>query len=133
MNMHCDKLGVANCRRRCLTSRSINKSPVNLLFKVFLDFLSFGVVKQNTFEDTLKSPVLTGHLRGLYFYPPEEKHEFSFFPFLVELISCFLAVTKEKFCNPVDKYQAEYSNQLKAICMSVLKPAARDFLSCHLS
>lgn len=54
-------------------------------------------------------------------------------PPLVELISCFLAVNKEAYCNPLDKYQAEYGNQLKAICMSVLKPAARDFLSCHLS
>lgn len=105
----------------------------NLKTSVFLDVVPFGVVKQDAIEDTLNFRVLTGHLRGLYFHPAEEKHQLSFFPPLVELISCFLAVNKEAYCNPLDKYQAEYGNQLKAICVSVLKPAARDFLSCHLS
>lgn len=57
----------------------------------------------------------------------QQKH-LSFLRPLVELISCFLAVNKQACCNPLDKYRREYSNQLKAICMSVLEPAARDFL-----
>lgn len=95
--------------------------------------LSLLMVRQDAFEDSLNFAVLTGYSRGLCFYPAEEKHQLSFVPPLVELISCFLAVNKEAYCNPLDKYQAEYGNQPKAICMSVLKPAARDFLSCHLS
>lgn len=106
---------------------------VNCETSVFVDVVSFVVVKQDAIEYTLNFTVLTGHLRGFYFHPAEEKHQLSFLPPLVELISCFLAVNKEAYCNPLDKYQAECGNQLKAICMSVLKPAARDFLSCHLS
>lgn len=95
-----------------------------------------ALVWQNTMHLHANFMALTGHFRGLSFHATggnQQKHRLSFFRPLVELISCFLAVNKQACCNPLDKYRREYSNQLKAICKSVLEPAARDFLPCHLS
>lgn len=74
----------------------------------------------------------SGHFGVFFFRPPPSVRSPSC-SLTVELISCFLPINEKARCNPLDKYRAVCYNQLKAICMSVLRPAACDFLSCHLS